>query len=139
MQAEPPESDPPKRKRRWFQFSLRTLLIGVTLFCMVVGGYVGSQAKIVKERKTMLAYILNSTDTQRGVWSAPRPLEEGYEIPWIRDLLGDQAVSAFALPVSADKEHTYQIHALFPEALIMFVSWENGSPRFAGVLDESHR
>ena len=28
MQAEPNKVEPPKRKRRWFQFSLRTLLIG---------------------------------------------------------------------------------------------------------------
>jgi hypothetical protein len=27
MEAEPPEAEPPKRKRRWFQFSLRTLMI----------------------------------------------------------------------------------------------------------------
>ena len=33
MQAEPPKADPPKRKRRWFQFSLRTLMIVVTLLC----------------------------------------------------------------------------------------------------------
>jgi hypothetical protein len=26
-----------KRKRRWFQFSLRTLLIGVTALCLVAG------------------------------------------------------------------------------------------------------
>jgi hypothetical protein len=31
MQTEPSKADPPKRNRRWFQFSLRTLLIGVTL------------------------------------------------------------------------------------------------------------
>jgi hypothetical protein len=28
---EPSKANPPKRKRRWFQFSLRMLLIGVTL------------------------------------------------------------------------------------------------------------
>jgi hypothetical protein len=27
MQADPPIAEPPKRKRRWFQFSLRTLMI----------------------------------------------------------------------------------------------------------------
>jgi hypothetical protein len=27
MQAEPSTADPPNRQRRWFQFSLRTLLI----------------------------------------------------------------------------------------------------------------
>jgi hypothetical protein len=31
MQTEPPKADAPKRKRRWFQFSLRSLLIVVTL------------------------------------------------------------------------------------------------------------
>jgi hypothetical protein len=34
MQSEPPEADPPKRKRRWFQFSLRTLMIAVTLLAV---------------------------------------------------------------------------------------------------------
>jgi hypothetical protein len=31
MQTDLPKAEPPNRKRRWFQFSLRTLLIGVTL------------------------------------------------------------------------------------------------------------
>jgi hypothetical protein len=31
MQTEPPNPDPPKRKRRWFQFSLRALFVSVTL------------------------------------------------------------------------------------------------------------
>ena len=35
---------------RWFQFRLRTLLIGVTLFALIPCGYVGWQAKIVRER-----------------------------------------------------------------------------------------
>ncbi len=37
MQTEPSEAEPPKRKRRWFQFSLRTLLIliCVTPICAV--------------------------------------------------------------------------------------------------------
>jgi hypothetical protein len=32
-------NEPPKPRR--FQFRLRTLLIGVTLFCIVTGGYIG--------------------------------------------------------------------------------------------------
>src|SRR4029077_10177857 len=31
MEAEPPKSEPIKRKRRWYQFSLRTLLIVVVI------------------------------------------------------------------------------------------------------------
>ena len=31
MQTEPPKAAPPKRKRRWFQFSLRTLMMAMLL------------------------------------------------------------------------------------------------------------
>ncbi len=34
MEAEPPKADQPKRKRRWFQFSLRTLMIVVKLLAV---------------------------------------------------------------------------------------------------------
>src|SRR6516225_1917245 len=37
MEAEPPKAELPKRKRRWFQFSLRTLMIGVTLCACLFG------------------------------------------------------------------------------------------------------
>jgi hypothetical protein len=33
MEAEPFKAEPPKRKRRWFQFSLRSLRVLVTLVC----------------------------------------------------------------------------------------------------------
>ena len=33
MQTEPPKADPPKRKRRWYQFSQRDLLALITLAC----------------------------------------------------------------------------------------------------------
>jgi hypothetical protein len=36
MQTNPPKIDPPKRKRRWFQFRLRTLMI-FTLICRHYG------------------------------------------------------------------------------------------------------
>ena len=50
MEAEPTKPDPPQRKRRWFQFSLRTLMIAVTLLA-VPCAYVGWQVKIVRDRK----------------------------------------------------------------------------------------
>jgi hypothetical protein len=43
----------PKRKRRWFQFSLRTLLIGVTLLA-VACGYVAKEAKTAWQRQSFL-------------------------------------------------------------------------------------
>ena len=35
VQTEPRTAEPPIRKRHWFQFSLRTLMIGVTLVATV--------------------------------------------------------------------------------------------------------
>jgi hypothetical protein len=37
MEAESLKAEPPKRKRRWFQFSLRTLLIAVTVVALLAG------------------------------------------------------------------------------------------------------
>src|SRR5258707_5538164 len=44
--------------RRRFQFRLRTLMIGVTLLCVVGGGYVLWQKGIAKERQAILDDVL---------------------------------------------------------------------------------
>ena len=48
MPTEPPKADLPKRKRRWFQFSLRSLMI-FTLVCAVASAWLG--IKIDQKRK----------------------------------------------------------------------------------------
>ena len=45
MQTDPPNAEPPKRKRRWYQFSLRTLFIVVT----VVAIYCPFGARVVRD------------------------------------------------------------------------------------------
>ena len=53
MEAEPPKADPPKRKRRWFQFSLRTLMIGVTLLAALsaaVTWVIRDRQRLIRER-----------------------------------------------------------------------------------------
>jgi hypothetical protein len=50
MQTEPPKAEPPKRKRRWFQFSFRTLLI-LTVPCAVGAAWVAREM----ERKRIRA------------------------------------------------------------------------------------
>jgi hypothetical protein len=70
MEAEPPKADPPKRKRRRFQFRLRTLMIVVTLLA-VPCGYIGWQARIVRERRDLLAsqFVKSSINDGNGSMS----------------------------------------------------------------------
>jgi hypothetical protein len=56
METEPPTVTAPKRKCRWFQFRLRTLMTGVTLLAMACG-FVGWQASVVRERQAMLCRL----------------------------------------------------------------------------------
>ncbi len=67
-----PKAEPPKRKRRWFQFSLRTLMIGVTAFCLAAG-WLLSQDGVVWERKALLkkAPVWGADDRDSGLpWRA---------------------------------------------------------------------
>ena len=108
------EAEPPKRKRRWFQFSLRSLLIGVAILA-VVCGYVGPHAKIVRERKAMVERILE-VDGYIARDGPFAPIDHNESIPWIRRLLGDEAiveVDLLACPLTAR-----EINAVLPEAII---------------------
>jgi hypothetical protein len=39
MQTEPPKADPPKRKRRWFQFSLGKAIVAILVVLLLLAGY----------------------------------------------------------------------------------------------------
>jgi hypothetical protein len=56
MQTEPSKADPPKRKRRWFQFSLRTLLIFSTI-CAVASAWIGSKIEQMRRQREAVAVI----------------------------------------------------------------------------------
>jgi hypothetical protein len=112
MPTEPPNAEPPKRNRRWLQFSLRTLLIGVTVFCVVVGGYVGWQAKIVSKRRNELNRVVDA----RLVGIADN--DEERVIPWIRRVFGDQRVASIRMLVGTDAAELDRLRVLFPEAKV---------------------
>jgi hypothetical protein len=114
MEAEPPKADPSTRKRR-FQFSLRTLLIGVTLFAVPMG-YVGQQAKIVRERKAVL-------ERQRKHFSVISvPANQTDHLSRLRRWLGDLAFGQFVLDASASDDDAEEIGRAFAEADV----WRNG-------------
>jgi Leucine Rich repeat len=84
MPTEPSKSDMPKRKRRWFQFSLRTLLI-FTLICAVACAWLAR--RVDQKRKELqavdaLVELGGRVDYGSGFGDASGPA-------WLRQLLGD--------------------------------------------------
>ena len=117
MQTEPPGADPPKRTRRWFQFSLRTLMIGVTLLA-VASGYVACEARIVAFGKE----FVQENGFHEGFWS---PLVEGdpnKSPSLLRQLLGDSARSFVEVPIGLNSARIKGVASLFPESAIV-VGW----------------
>jgi hypothetical protein len=122
-------ADPPKRKRRWYQFRLRTLMIGVTSLAAVCC-YVGRQAEIVRERQEMLLRInfdggdatlmpslpgmkLTPIVEHKGkLMSVQRPA-----IPIIRRWLGDSEVVFLEFDLGMGQDEIARANALFPEAI----------------------
>ena len=106
--------------RRRFQFRLRTLMIGVTLFALIPCGYVGWQAKIVRERKAWVAQspFLLRTDTPKNV----RELAQGDPARTpsrVRLWLGDESIEAIVIPNSSTPEELKLATSLFPEAVVV--------------------
>jgi hypothetical protein len=82
MQSEPPNAASPKRQRRWFQFSLRTLMIAVTLVA-IAAWYVRSEANFVNERKELASYIAAQNGAGRSrVTFASESLQQLKRLKW---------------------------------------------------------
>ena len=87
MQAESPKAEPPKRKRRWFQFSLRTFLI-FTAIVAVGCGWIGRRM----EQKRREREVLESLDRLRVGLAYDYQSGTGGKPPgpeWLRKLLGE--------------------------------------------------
>jgi hypothetical protein len=121
MQIEPTKADPPKRNRRRFQFSLRSLMIGVTLLALL-SGYVVRLRAFVEERQRFL-----DAAREQPIFATP---DEISDVPWIRRLLGDRPVLAIGLDADADRAERQRAASLFPEACICAVRFEHisGAP-----------
>ena len=107
MEAATPKAQPSRSKRRRFQFRLRTLMIVVTLFC-VVGGYVAHEAKIAMDRKAML-----ETGSDGPVVDFTVDKGKDAAIPSIRLWIGDHFFSSVHVKQKADID---RYKAAFPEA-----------------------
>src|SRR4051794_35746290 len=107
--------------RRWFQFSLRTMFVAVTLLAIPCT-YVAYEARIVAHRKATLEKIV-----LRGAnWHGPipgvitPPSMPQRHVPWIRKLLGDPDVEAIAVPEAFSQPELDEIAAEFPEANVFY-------------------
>ena len=100
-------------KRRWLTFSVRTLLIAVTIFCV----WLSWQVSIVRERKAVRK-ILQERETFTYEECHPgMPHLPGVHISWIRAALGDEAVSYFYLSGRETVDEMQRIRRAFPETV----------------------
>jgi hypothetical protein len=94
------EAEPPKRKRRWYQFSLRTLLI-FTLICAVSSAWVASTierkrreweaAKAIAKAGGEVYWDYQRVNGQLGHWQ-PNGAEP-FGPTWLRGVLGENFFS----------------------------------------------
>jgi hypothetical protein len=107
--------------RRWTRFSVRTLLLAVTLLCV----WLGWQAYIVRERKELRTLIQN-----RGGWIDQSVNDDPFlddtgivplppDLPMVRQWLGDENVHRIILIGDAvTVGERARIERAFPEAVI---------------------
>jgi hypothetical protein len=115
----------PAPKRRWLQFSLRTLFVAVTVF----GIWLGREANIVRQRQLAIANMeelgggpaLGENMSQSDIAALGSPPR----IPFWRRWMGDKPVAQLILPYEyTDKDETNRrVAALFPEVLMTHVWW----------------
>jgi hypothetical protein len=114
MEAEPLKTEPPKRKRRWYQFSLRTLMIVVTLLA-VPCAYVAHEARIVAERRAWTVAHIGSIVADFDGRKLKAFYDPKFDPPLMRRWLGDRPIEYLTVWSEADATDALR---LFPEAAI---------------------
>jgi hypothetical protein len=100
MPTEPSTAEPPKRKRRWFQFSLRRLLI-FTMLVAVLGGWLGNKIEQKRRQRAAAAAIIKNSGSVSYddgiVKDKPGYRQPAGAVPfgpaWLRAILGDNFFS----------------------------------------------
>jgi hypothetical protein len=122
---------------RRFQFRLLTLLIFVTLFC-VICGWVVHQLHIVRDRKSLLEHVVANegfyvTGNMRvranpdvrwsDLYASLAPAKARSTLPPLRLWLGDEAVGVIGIP--ADSTCLAELKSAFPEAAFSVLNVRN--------------
>ena len=93
-------------KRRWFRWSLKGLLLLVTLAALAV--YIATVLVVVRDREH-LAFPIRAAYTDEGETARP---------PLVWQLLGAKATSVVSLDPTATERDVAHVKRLFPEARV---------------------
>ena len=110
MEAEPPEAETPKRKRRWFQFSLRSLLAIIAMFLLA---WFGNQIRITANRQAVRREIAATHGSKVYFFAGSPP---GLMLPLY--LFSDEPVEVVSVSrdIKLSAEEELLIYEWFPEA-----------------------
>jgi len=125
-------TEAPKRRRRWFRFSLRTLFVVVT----VVGGWLGYELNWIHQRHQFLEAQHTKRVAHRFSWDPNDDYRGDRTAPGLLRFLGESGYSWVDVWVdgrhseeltATDLERAREARRLFPEAEIgLFNAWEDG-------------
>ncbi len=109
METAPNKAEPPKRKRRWYQFSLRTLLI-VTVLCAIPCAWLGRKIERKRREREAVESITkdgwsviydSQIDPKGNQYSSDKPRGPG----WLRTVLGENFFSEAKRVYSFEEKH----------------------------------
>jgi hypothetical protein len=106
----------PTTRRSWFQFSLGTLLVVITLLTLSLGA-LALDLTFIRKRRTLVDSIVAQN---RGKVFPPyeRFSHKLVTIPRWREWLGDEAVDSIELFEDATPEEVERVKITFPEAFV---------------------
>ena len=122
MQTDAPKINPPKRKRRWLQFSLRSLLIFTTI-CAMACGWLAKRIEMKrKEREAFCHFAPGVAYDYQIDSSSERKIDRNAEPPgpkWLRQVLGD---NFFGKVVRVDIQGGHKIGQQITDADMKFLA-----------------
>jgi internalin A len=86
MEGNPPNAESPKRKHRWFQFSLRSLLV-FTMVCAIAAGWLGKRIEQKRTERVAVEAIVRLGGRVAYDYERDSAKPRGPE--WLRALLGE--------------------------------------------------
>jgi hypothetical protein len=111
--------------RRWFRFSLKTLLIAITVFGLWLGYYVNWMHERRAAKAAPEVFSINHEIVVELYMGAQRAVPPPHPFPWSLTLLGEKPALAVGLHGSADDSENQRLaeryQKLFPESRIGFM------------------